>query len=833
MRVAIDYRILAVGPYLMQRGMGRYTQQQLRAVLAADPTDEFVLVCNADDDDSLIDPVIAAAPNVSLARAPEDTQPHWGDDEGTELRLAESFQAWVSDLSVDLFHLTTPFHLVAPAMATFDACPLVATFYDLIPLRYPSAYLGLPSTRRGYIRALSLVMGATRWVAISEASRQDAVAHLGLPWDQIDVAYPVPDASFGVLGDEVVRDRLAGLRRRVPLPEHFVLSVSYPHHSKNLDALLRAYAALPLRTRLGHPLVLCCFLPPIELDLVQRRLAELDLAGDVVITGLVTDGELAALYNGASVVVHPSRYEGFGLPVIEAMQCGTPVITTTASSLPEVAGGAAVLVDPDDVAALTAAMARVLADHHLVADLVARGVDQSARFGAGQLATATLGCYRAALSTASMAAVPRRPRIAMWTPLPPQRSGVADHAAALLAGLADGADVEAFVDDQVAPVDRVLGRYPVHHRSAFARRHATDPFDVVVYQLGASLFHQFEYEPLLRWPGVVDLHDLHWSYARWAHLEPDAFRSELAELEGPEALAALDEAGRRWAVPGGGVGDASEEELWSVHPMLGGVVGAATAVVVHSEALAAEVEARYRDARPRLLPLATDDPHDGCTVADVENRRKALAHDRLLVGVFGIVHPAKHLEACVAAVAAHPHIALVVVGDALDPAYADGLAKQAADAGAADRVTITGHLPWPAFCASLLACDVVVNLRAPLLRQASATLAHALAAGRPVVVTDGPDARALPDACCRRVPAGDGEADALSVVLTNLAADPMERAAMGAAARAHHLEQAAPPAVAARYGELIEQLCGHAPRPGAGSRPERWDHVLRMVGLPE
>jgi len=832
MRVAIDYRILAVGPYLMRRGMGRYTQQQLRAVLAADPTDEFVLICNADDDETLIDPEVAAAPNVTLARAPEATQPHWGDDEGDELRLAEAFQAWVSGLGVNLFHLTTPFHLVAPTMATFDACPLVATFYDLIPLRYPDAYLGLASTRRGYVRALSLVMGATRWVAISEASRQDAVTHLGLPWEKIDVAYPVSDFSFGVLPDDVVTQRLAGLRDRVPLPEHFVLSVSYPHHSKNLDALLRAYAALPPVSRLGHPLVLCCFLPPLELDGVQRRLAELGLDGDVVITGLVSDAELAALYNAASAVVHPSRYEGFGLPVIEAMRCGTPVITTTASSLPEVAGGAALLVDPDDVVGLTAAMAQVLSDRPLADDLVARGLEQASRFGGSQLADATLACYRSALADSSPAMPRQRPHVAMWTPLPPQRSGVADHAATLLAHLTEGVDVEVFVDDGVAPDDDVLGHQPVHHRSAFPRRQAADPFDMVIYQIGASLFHQFEYEPLRRWPGVVDLHDLHWSYARWAHLGPDAFRAELADLEGPQALGDLAAAELRWATDAE-VGDASEDELWSHHPMLGGVLGAATAVVVHSGALAAEVEAHHPQARPRCLPLATSDPHDHANSADADAVRANHRHDHLLVGVFGIVHPAKRLESCVAAVAATPGVGLLVVGEALDPAYADALAKLAAEAGAADRVTITGRLPWNDYCAALLACDVVVNLRAPLLRQASATLAHALAAGRPVVVTDGADTRALPDACCRRIVAAEGEIDALAAVLADLAVDPAGRATMGEASRAHYLEQAAPAAVAARYGELIEQLSGRPPGPGGdGGRPERWAHVLRMLGQP-
>ncbi len=164
------------------------------------------------------------------------------------------------------------------------------------------------------------------------------------------MAWPIADACFRPLPAPVVAQMLVGLRRRTRLPEHFVLAVTHLHHSKNLSVLLEGYAHLPDAVRAQLPLVVSCHLDAGQLSSLQESVAAFGLDDDVVTTGLVSNDELAALYNAATMLVHPSRYEGFGLPVLEAMQVGTPVVTTTASSLPEVAGDAALLVDDDDLA---------------------------------------------------------------------------------------------------------------------------------------------------------------------------------------------------------------------------------------------------------------------------------------------------------------------------------------------------------------------------------------------------------------------------------------------------------------------------------------------------
>ena len=513
MRVGIDYRILAVGEDLIQRGMGRYTQQQLRAVLGVDADNDYVLLCEQDADLSLIDGAIRRAPNVVVRKGP----PRSGDP--LSLRSAAEYEDWIDGLGIDVYHATTPFLFVEPVLSDFGVCPVVATFYDLIPLLFPEHYLGAGAGYECYLWALGLVLHADRLLSISEASGADARAHLGTPADRIDVAWPIADECFKVLSPEQTTEALAPLRRRVQVPEQYLLTVTYPHHSKNLETLFAAYAAVPAGVRLRLPLVVCCHLPPKARAELIGLAGALGFADDLILTGLVSDEALAGLYNAATVVVHPSRYEGFGLPVLEAMRCATPVITTTSSSLPEVGGDAALLVDPEDAAALTAAIEAVFDDPDLRQEMAGRGLLHAGRFDADQLARATLDCYRRAADPPAPAVDGQghRPvRVALWTPLPPQQSGVADYSAELLDGLGPLADVEVFVDDGVLPPVDLSWAHRVQHHRAAPRRRRRDPFDVAVYQLGASSYHLFEQDALEDDPGIAVIHDFRWGYLQWS-----------------------------------------------------------------------------------------------------------------------------------------------------------------------------------------------------------------------------------------------------------------------------------------------------------------------------
>ena len=251
----------------------------------------------------------------------------------------------------------------------------VVVVYDLSFRRFPQFF---EERARTYLERLvpESVAAASRVVTISESSKRDIVAELGVAEDRIVVAEPgVDHARFG----PAAPDAVAAARARHGLPEQYLLFVGTIEPRKDVSALLRAFELLPPATRRAHPLVLVGgrgWLADETMAEVERMAA----AGDVVWTGYVSEADLPAIYSGASLFVFPSVYEGWGIPVVEAMACGTPAITTTSSSLPEAAGDAAVLVEPGDLEALARAIERVLGDGTLRAGMVERGRAHAARF---------------------------------------------------------------------------------------------------------------------------------------------------------------------------------------------------------------------------------------------------------------------------------------------------------------------------------------------------------------------------------------------------------------------------------------------------------------------
>jgi len=828
MRVGIDYRILAVGPNLISRGMPRYTQQQVRETVRRAPDWEFVLLCSPGAQTALIDPALRDAPNVvvrehvdgvpateGIAQAPADM-----------LADAERYQQWILDQDIDVFHATAPFLLQPPSLVGFDVCPVVANFYDLIPLIYRERYLeGWPGTEE-YFRSLAFVARADRLVAISRAARADAEAHLGFPPDRVEVGWPIAERCFRPMGDAEREAALAGLHRRIRLPPHFLLAVTHVHHSKNIEGLLQGYALLPGPLRTVLPLVVCCYLDEHGVAFVGNLLRQLGIEDDVIVTGLVSNEELAGLYNQATALVHPSRYEGFGLPVLEAMRCGRAVIASSSSAIPEVAGDAGVLVDTDDPAALASAIEKLAADPDLRAELGRRGLERSSSFDAEQLAQATIASLRAAHEPPDGGNGPSRPRVAMWTPLPPVPSGIADYSADLLSELSATWDVEVFVDDGYLPDVELLSRHQIHHHSAFGRRQRQRPFDACIYQLGASVHHWYLHDPMQAHPGVAVLHDLMWSPVLYnnAYERGDftAFRRELAEQEGEDALAELDE------IQGLGpleVGEALFSRFFPKYPMLGRIVECSPAQIVHFPAAADELRGRYPAASAQVVPMGVIDPWRRSPVLERLAGRLDLGTPpgAFVVGVFGIVHPVKQLEVCLQAFAAlverHPTARLEVVGAALDPGYARSLADLAATLGVGDAVRFVGRVADEDFRRHLVACDVVVNLRRSSTRHMSATLLRALAAGKPVVVNDLDDWGFLPGDCCPRVGRVPDDAVVAGVAarLLAFATEPPVLQAASAAARAYFLEHATVARMAAGYQAVLDGLLQDEAQPVAAS----------------
>ena len=289
------------------------------------------------------------------------------------------------DAGVDLVHSLAS---TGPARGRFKR---VVTVHDLIYRRFPEAHAGMRSLGMRVLVPLA-VRRSDRVIAVSEATKRDLVELLRTPAERIDVVAQGFGASVRAAPEpeQTVRERL-GLGDRGVL---LALSAKRPH--KNLEALLEALASLPAP---GRPvLVLAGYATAYERTLRERADA-LGLTGDVRWPGWLDPGELEGLWAITKGFVFPSLYEGFGLPVLEAMARGVPVACSNAASLPEVAGDAALLFDPHDRRALGQALAQLLAGGPEVERLRRAGPLRAAQFSWERTARGTLESYRRVLGT--------------------------------------------------------------------------------------------------------------------------------------------------------------------------------------------------------------------------------------------------------------------------------------------------------------------------------------------------------------------------------------------------------------------------------------------------
>lgn len=227
-------------------------------------------------------------------------------------------------------------------------------------------------------------------LAVSAATRDETVRWLGVEPERITVIHSAADPAFRPPAEP---GRRPPVLDRLGVDRPFLLTVGSIEPRKNLAGLLEAFAALPEDLRREHAMVVVGAAGWLN-DAIHARLAELARSCRVVFAGAVGLTDLVDLYGAARAFAYPSFAEGFGFPVLEAMSCGTAVVTSNVTSLPEVAGDAAELVDPGDCAALSAALARLLGDESLRGELARRGLERARQFSWRRTAEETLGLLR-------------------------------------------------------------------------------------------------------------------------------------------------------------------------------------------------------------------------------------------------------------------------------------------------------------------------------------------------------------------------------------------------------------------------------------------------------
>lgn len=792
-------------PMCRERGIGRYTRQLVSELVAKDRENRYLLYY--------------------YAGLPHSEFP---DGQNVDVRMLEqelpSTTGWALEKmartnpdQLDLLLLTCPFMGgigYTPTAKPLGGPKLASLVYDLIPAVFPDEYQVLNA--RWYQDALQTVRRYDGLLTISEATRRDCLAFLGGSPDRIfniSAASEKDDFRFDPQVQLSLETR--HLLEQLGINKPFVFNLGGGMEwRKNFRGLVEAFGLLPARVRESHQLVVTCSLSPDDSQRMRQLAGEHGVASQLILTNSLSDCDLKRLYQTCAAFVFPSLYEGFGLPLLEAMQCGAPVIAGNNSSQIEVVGEAGLLVDSHNSAHLAGEMARVLEDASLAQTLRERALVQANEFSwqktveRAREAFRTIAKPEGAVACRGRARRKARRRLAFFSPLPPIPSGISDYSMSLLEELKQYYSIDLYCDSNYSPSVRMASsEFGCHDYRLFDRHAPLINYHGIVYQMGNSAHHRYIYESLQRHPGVVMLHDFalvsfHLWYARQPDIAPRHVDRELAyEIHGTSS----------GYETGLATNDRHEESLLKAGVFMNRrVIACAAALAVHDRWNLRQIEARhphYAD-RTTVIPQGAEVVDPPRWTQEAIRARFAISPDALVVASFGLNTPAKMN---VEALTAFAHLAerdsqavFLLVGSELD----SQLARQTARALRIEhRVRVLGRQSTSDFADLVAITDIGINLRrAPTHGETSATLLRLLGAGKACVVTDVDTFSSYRDDVVMKIPTPDLDNRALRGALQRLAADTQLRQRLGTCAREYVQRIHGWPRVAAMYVEMIERV---------------------------
>jgi glycosyltransferase involved in cell wall biosynthesis len=694
------------------------------------------------------------------------------------------------------FELGTPIDVVWPHWAHHQRVATVVTLYDLIPLVFSDHYLQDPAVESLYAARLDLLRHVDGILALSQTTASDAVERIGVASDRVHVIragtsehfagmYSSPQAAWGQLS-----------RALKAVRPGFLLYVGACDFRKNLEGMIDAFSRLPAALRTQHQLVIVGEASPEQFDVLRRQGDRVGLAPDeLVLARHLTDADLGALYHACTLFVFPSFYEGFGLPILEAMSCGAPVAASATTTCPEILGDLEATFDPHDPDSIAGCLAGILHSPNTIARLIARSRRRAAAYTWKQVAEYSIDAYERVAAgipagrnrSSSIRALGvlrsrgRRPRLAFAIPWPAEGSEIADYNLRLATELCRRIDVDIIVEDPVreytSPQEE--GVRLIDHRD-FERLCAVRIYDRILYCVQNSRFTHHVFELLKRYRGAVVFHDVQLL---------TGFYSWYAELDCPEdpdrALADRIHAMYGDRLPAHAIQDRMAAASW--HEPLGiymtrEIQRFADRCFVHSR-FARDVLVLERNPLDRPVPVSIL-PFGMPQAAPVGRGRAA---SRPLIVSIGCFHGTTAIAGLIQAFgllsADVPTARLIVLG----PGYAAESERWHRYTNVhAPNATIEfpGAVSKERSVELLETADVAVHLQPVSNGEASPAVAECLARGLPTIVPDLGWTGELPSDVVEKVSVG-AQPDQLKDRMWTLISDQNRRAAMSAAALEH------------------------------------------------
>lgn len=740
MRIVIDMQ--GVQASNSKRGIGRYTLSLVKSILRNNSRHELILVLNSAFPDSIYDIRNSMIDLLSVKNIKvwsSVTPISYLDNENTFNRKTAELirEAFIANLNPDVVLITSLFEgLGDNAVTSVKLLPtnfsLGVVLYDLIPFIYRKPYLENKVVESWYLEKIQYLKKADFYLGISESSCQEGIKSLGLAHESSTNIST--DADYQFKNINVKKQQEQALRDKYQLIQPFVMYTGGIDHRKNIEGLIGAFAKLPPKLYDNYQLVIVCSIQ----HTVKKSLTNLVLKvglkkQQVVFTGYVPEEDLILLYNITHLFVFPSWHEGFGLPLLEAMRCGAPAISSNLSSLPEVIGWESAQFDPHDEQSMADLIEKSLTNTSFHQQLIDNAIKQSKNFSWDETAQRALRAMKKAFENKnvsnkeSLLIASSKPKLAYISPLPPEKSGIADYSAELIPYLAKFYDIHVIVNQKIIENEWINQHCTICTVEYFTTHSET--YERVLYHFGNSSFHEHMFGLLYQFPGVVVLHDFFLggviNYIDASGIDSGMFTEELYQSHGYKAL--LDYSS-----------DERGTVIWK-YPMSFSVIQNSKGVIVHS---------RHSLNLPRKwYGLETK----GCSVIPLlrvprlqiarHDARKALnfSDDAFVICSFGVMGVTKLNDRLLFAwlnsnLAKNKKCYLVFVGQNCSGGYGVDLLERIRKSKLKKQIIITGWVDQDTYHQYLAVADIGVQLRALSRGETSAAVLDCMNYGVPTIV---------------------------------------------------------------------------------------------------
>lgn len=799
MRIAFD-SIALLGAMSKNRGIGNYALDLFSTILEQDDKNEYFFFNVLEKTDCFrkqIDDGKLQQDDLIFSKDGFIVPIHYNEEIYSQL-----ITKYIEKNNIDVFCITSPFDGRVPTYKRewFPNTKVVVIVYDIIPYVMQDHYFPRKEDMGWYLEKLEQLSWADQLLVISQSVKDDLMNYLNFSGDNIHVIWGAPGEKFKRI--QVSQQHKKELCKKFKIDSPFVMCTGGDDERKNIAGLISAFGKLPRELIQNYQLVIVCKLQKAAVKRYTELAEKCGLKGRVVLTNFVSNEELVAFYNLASLVAFPSVYEGFGLPVVEAWACGTPVLTSNNSSLGQIGGEAAVLVDPHSIDDIAEGLEAALQPAKLK-ELNELGQQRLPLFQWKKVAADTVH-FISELEIPVKEVSNSKKKIAFFTPLPPLQSGISDYSADIIDALSQYFDIDVYVDTGYQVDCRLPDNITCRVHTQY-KIHQPEYVDTV-FQVGNSEYHIYMWDYIRTYGGTMVLHD----YNLHGVAECEAIHLRGRDISRYKELLLEDYSKQDVedylkVVGKGGNTHTQEMEL------NGFLTNYANKIIVHSQE--AKEKLLRRDIGRDVSHIQSYVRIEPLVDSSIAKKELGLSKGQFVFAAFGHIHETKRalpiVKAFAKLAAEHQEIKLVFVGK-LDSALAPKFQQLIKQLEISDRIQVTGYTELEEFRQYIDATDVCLNLRWPYNGETSGSLMRILGKGKCVVVNNIGSFGEIPDEACVKLPSVEAmnekqEVEAIYQAMKELYENSEKRHTLEQAARTFAEECLDLNVIAQQYRAVIEK----------------------------